>query len=152
MNLSTCSSFDNLIREFVAGNSMKGKLYSLPALEKSEIGKISRLPVSIRIVLESVLRNCDRYAVTERDVANLKARRAVENDLSENLVKARMIASLPDVAAKLPVPKELKSVSISGDGAADRDFDLLRQLAEHRGEKIHEHSGGLFSRKRGAKR
>jgi molecular chaperone DnaJ len=30
--------------------------------------------------------------------------------------------------------------------------DLLRQLAEHRGEKIHEHSGGLFSRKRGAKR
>jgi molecular chaperone DnaJ len=34
----------------------------------------------------------------------------------------------------------------------DTSADLLRQLAEHRGETIHEHSGGLFSRKRGAKR
>jgi molecular chaperone DnaJ len=34
----------------------------------------------------------------------------------------------------------------------DTSSDLLRQLAAHRGEAIHEHSGGLFSRKRGAKR
>jgi molecular chaperone DnaJ len=34
----------------------------------------------------------------------------------------------------------------------DTSTDLLRQLAQHRGEVIHEHSGGLFSRKRGAKR
>ncbi len=33
--------------------------YSLPALETAGIGPISRLPVSIRLVLESVLRNCD---------------------------------------------------------------------------------------------
>ena len=34
----------------------------------------------------------------------------------------------------------------------DTSTDLLRQFAQHRGEVIHEHSGGLFSRKRGAKR
>ena len=50
-----------------------GKYYSLRALEAAGIGKISRLPVSIRIVLESVLRNCDGKKVTEehvRQVAN----------------------------------------------------------------------------------
>jgi molecular chaperone DnaJ len=34
----------------------------------------------------------------------------------------------------------------------DTSADLLRQLAAHRGEQIQEHSGGLFSRRRGAKR
>jgi molecular chaperone DnaJ len=34
----------------------------------------------------------------------------------------------------------------------DTSTDLLRQLAAHRGEQIQEHSGGLFSRRRGAKR
>lgn len=34
----------------------------------------------------------------------------------------------------------------------DTSRDLLRQLAEHRGEQINEETGGLFSRKRGAKR
>src|SRR6476469_324777 len=50
-----------------------GSFYSLPALERAGIGNVSRLPVSIRIVLESVLRNCDGKKVTEqhvRQVAN----------------------------------------------------------------------------------
>jgi len=57
----------------VPGNT--AKYYSLPALEKSGIGKISRLPVSIRIVLESVLRNYDNKKITEahiRQLANWK--------------------------------------------------------------------------------
>ncbi|HEY2568308.1 MAG TPA: aconitate hydratase [Candidatus Udaeobacter sp.] len=45
--------------------------YSLPALEEQGIGKISRLPVSIRIVLESVLRNCDGQKVRRKDVETL---------------------------------------------------------------------------------
>jgi aconitate hydratase len=48
-----------------------GRYYSLPALEAAGLGKISRLPVSIRIVLESVLRNVDGKKVTERDVCAL---------------------------------------------------------------------------------
>src|SRR5258706_13478527 len=41
-----------------------GKLYSLPALAKKLGLKLDRLPGSIRIVLESVLRNCDGKKVT----------------------------------------------------------------------------------------
>lgn len=46
--------------------------YSLPALEsEAGIGGISRLPVSIRIVLESVLRNCDGKRIVKEDVEAL---------------------------------------------------------------------------------
>ncbi|ADI38254.1 aconitate hydratase [Waddlia chondrophila] len=45
--------------------------YSLPALEKQGIGKISRLPISIRVVLESVLRNCDEKKITAENVKQL---------------------------------------------------------------------------------
>jgi aconitate hydratase len=48
-----------------------GKLYSLPALSKKLGLKIERLPVSIRIVLESVLRNCDGKKVTAEHVRQL---------------------------------------------------------------------------------
>jgi len=52
-----------------------GKFYSLPALGRALGKDLSRLPVSIRIVLESVLRNCDGKKVSEehiRQVANWK--------------------------------------------------------------------------------
>ena len=48
-----------------------GKLHSLPALARTLNLKLERLPVSIRIVLESVLRNCDGKKVTEEHVREL---------------------------------------------------------------------------------
>ncbi len=62
---------NNTIRSFDAGEGKKGIYYSLPALEEAGVGKVSRLPVSIRIVLESVLRNCDGKKVAEKDVISL---------------------------------------------------------------------------------
>jgi aconitate hydratase len=59
------------LTKFDAGDGREGSLHSLPALEEQGIGKVSRLPVSIRIVLESVLRNCDEKKVRRRDVENL---------------------------------------------------------------------------------
>jgi hypothetical protein len=53
----------------------------------------------------------------EREVTLLKARRTVENDLSEAFVKGRLIEQLPEIAAALK-PEELRSVSIGSDGAA----------------------------------
>lgn len=47
------------------------KFYSLPALEKMGFGKISRLPVCIRIVLESIVRNCDDKKITATHVKQL---------------------------------------------------------------------------------
>jgi aconitate hydratase len=61
----------NTLKDFKLSDSKKGKFYSLPALEKSLGINISRLPVSIRIVLESVLRNCDGKKVTEEHVKQL---------------------------------------------------------------------------------
>jgi aconitate hydratase len=59
------------LKKFDAGKDREGFLFSLPALEEQGIGKISRLPVSIRIVLESVLRNCDGQKVRRKDVEAL---------------------------------------------------------------------------------
>src|SRR5690349_19036484 len=51
--------------------SGKGEFYSLRKLEQAGIGAVSKLPVSIRIVLESVLRNVDGKKITEDDVRAL---------------------------------------------------------------------------------
>ena len=59
------------LQTFDAGGGQKGWLHALPALEKQGVGPISRLPVSIRIVLESVLRNCDGKRVNEKDIHTL---------------------------------------------------------------------------------
>ena len=61
----------NTLKEFKISGAKKGKFYSLPALQKALGAKIDRLPVSIRIVLESVLRNCDGKKVTEAHVRQL---------------------------------------------------------------------------------
>lgn len=56
---------------FQTGNGSEAKLYSLPALKTQGYPNLDRLPVSIRIVLESLLRNFDGKKVTEIDITNL---------------------------------------------------------------------------------
>ena len=56
----------NTLQSFTGGK----KFYSLPALEQAGF-KVSRLPVSIRLVLEAVLRNCDGKRVLESNVREL---------------------------------------------------------------------------------
>ena len=66
----------NTLQSFAPTSGTKGQFYSLPQLEKEGVGPVSKLPVSIRIVLESVLRNFDGNKITEEDVraiANWKA-------------------------------------------------------------------------------
>jgi aconitate hydratase len=63
------------LQSFDLGNGKQGSFHSLPQLEKSGVGPVSKLPVSIRLVLESVLRNCDGKKVSEasvRELANWK--------------------------------------------------------------------------------
>ncbi|MBM3192032.1 MAG: aconitate hydratase, partial [Chlamydiae bacterium] len=47
------------------------KYYSLIALEEAKVGTIHKLPVSIRIMLEALLRHCDGKKVTEEEVKRL---------------------------------------------------------------------------------
>src|SRR5437899_1534021 len=80
------------LRKFDAGKGGEGFLFSLPALEEQDIGKISRLPVSIRIVLESVLRNCDGKKVRRKDVetlANWNAKKPANEEIP--FVVARIV-------------------------------------------------------------
>ena len=61
----------NSLQSFNPRAGVSAKFYSLPQLEKENVGAISKLPVSIRIVLESVLRNMDGKKITEDDVLAL---------------------------------------------------------------------------------
>jgi len=80
------------LKKFDAGKGREGFLHSLPALEEQGIGKISGLPVSIRIVLESVLRNCDGKKVRRKDVetlANWNAKKPANEEIP--FVVARIV-------------------------------------------------------------
>ena len=63
----------NSLQSFDLGNGQEGKFYSLPALAEAGLGDVSRLPVCIRLVLESVLRNFDGQKVTEENIRQLAA-------------------------------------------------------------------------------
>ena len=95
------------LQTFDAGGGRKGRFYSLPALEQAGIGKISRLPVSLRIVLESVLRNVDGQKVTEhamRTLANWNAAKPAAEEIP--FVVARIL--LQDLflqRPRLPAPQ-----------------------------------------------
>ncbi len=104
------------LKEFAVGKKT-GKYYSLPALEKAGLGKISRLPVSIRIVLESVLRNCDGKKVTEEHVRQLAGWKPVADRVEE----------IPFVVARV-VLQDFTGVPLLADLAA------MRNVAEAMGK------------------
>ena len=100
----------NSRQSLTLANGKTSSLYSLPALEKAGVGNISRLPVSIRIVLESVLRNCDGKKVTEqhiRELANWKP-------------NADRTQEIPFIVARI-VLQDFTGVPLLADLAAMRD-------------------------------
>ena len=70
--MSTPTDFFSARTSFDTGAG-KADLYRLAALEDAGLTKIAALPYSIRVLLESVLRNCDDYVVTQDDVKALAA-------------------------------------------------------------------------------
>jgi aconitate hydratase len=105
----------NTLCSFDLGNGKTAQLHSLPALQEAGVGPISKLPVSIRIVLESVLRNCDGKKVQARDVetlANWNAKAPAEEEIP--FVVARIVLQdftgvplLVDLAAMRTAVKSL---------------------------------------------
>jgi aconitate hydratase len=85
-------SLFNSLRSTTTQSGQKVTYYSLPALEEAGVGPISKLPVSIRIVLEAVLRNFDGKRVSEKDIrtlANWNAKRPVSDEIP--FVVARIV-------------------------------------------------------------
>ena len=151
--MSASHNLFGTLQTFELGNGQPGKFYSLPALEKAGVGPISKLPVSVRIVLESVLRNCDGKKVHEANVKELANWQATETRTAEiPFVVARIVlqdftgvpllvdlAAMRTAVAKLNknpkiieplVPVDLvvdHSVQVDFAGAADsmtRNLDL----------------------------
>ncbi len=70
MTITSIDSF-GAYKTFTLADGSEAYFYSLPHLEETGVGPVSRLPVCLRIVLESVLRNEDGENITEEDVRNL---------------------------------------------------------------------------------
>ncbi|HIM23448.1 MAG TPA: aconitate hydratase, partial [Verrucomicrobia bacterium] len=99
----------NALHSFDLGNGQQGKFYSLPALAEAGLGDISRLPVCIRLVLESVLRNCDGQKVTEENIRQLAGWQA----------KAQRTEEIPFTVARI-VLQDFTGVPLLVDLAAMR--------------------------------
>ena len=108
-------AFAGTLKTFTTASGKEGKFYSLPALAK-QFPNVSRLPVSIRIVLESVLRNCDGNKVTKEHVAQLANWGAVAERTEE----------IPFVVARV-VLQDFTGVPLLADLAA------MRNVAEKMG-------------------
>ena len=113
MSESTHTLFDSLQSFEIHGRQIH--YYSLPTLEERGIGPISKLPVSIRILIESLLRNYDNHQVTEQDItdlANWNAAnpKAVELPFKPARVVAQDFTGVPlvvDIAAMRAAVQEL---------------------------------------------
>lgn len=98
------------VRHFDYGAGQSGTYYSLPALVDAGFGDVSRLPVSLRIVLESLLRNMDGTAITEHNVRALASWRPTAPRNEE----------IPFVVSRIIVP-DSSGVPLLADLAAMRD-------------------------------
>jgi aconitate hydratase len=102
-------AFATTRKAFKTASGKTGQFHSLPALAK-QFPNVSRLPVSIRIVLESVLRNCDGKKVTAEHVAELANWRP----------NAERVNEIPFVVARV-VLQDFTGVPLLADLAAMRN-------------------------------
>ena len=107
----------NTLREFDPGNGKPGRFYSLPALEQAGLTGISRLPVSIRIVLESILRNYDGRKITEDHIRQLASWAPI----------ARRVHEIPFVVSRILL-QDFTGVPLLCDLAAMRG--AVRKMAK----------------------
>ena len=112
------------IRTFTTGSGAEGKLHSLPALSEDGFPNLSKLPVSIRIVLESVLRNVDGRKVTDADVKNLANYNAKNPGEYE----------IPFTVARI-VLQDFTGVPLLVDIAAMRDAAVARGASPERSSR-----------------
>ena len=84
--------FSRVRQEFPLGAGGRGNLFSLPGLEKEGLGTLSRLPVCLRVVLESLVRNCDGKRIKEEDVRTLASWKPIGERTAEiPFVVARIV-------------------------------------------------------------
>jgi aconitate hydratase len=115
-------SLPNTLKSLSLSTGKVLQYYSLPALEAAGIGKISRLPLSIRIVLESVLRHVDGQKITEAHV----------QQLANWQPNAERVEEIPFVVARV-ILQDFTGVPLLADLAAMRN---VAQRMGHDPKKI----------------
>ena len=102
MNMAPAHEFDSTLETFETASGRQRRMYSLPALAR-QFPNVARLPVSLRIVLESMLRHCDGNKVTAAHVEALAGWLAKTGYLAERGEGAGEIvrASAPLVKRKI---------------------------------------------------
>ncbi len=101
--------FAKTLKSFSTASGKTGRFWSLPALARQFPG-VNRLPVSLRIVLESVLRNCDGKKVTPQHV----------EQLARWVATAERVDEIPFVVARI-VLQDFTGVPLLADLAAMRN-------------------------------
>src|SRR6201992_138515 len=107
--MSDSHNLFNSLQKFDLGNGQQGAFYSLTALERAGVGPVSKLPVSIRLVLEAVLRNCDGKKVAEKNI----------KELAHWQPKAERTEEIPFIVARI-VLQDFTGVPLLVDLAAMR--------------------------------
>jgi aconitate hydratase len=101
-------AFEKTLKTFKIGAGKNGRFFSLPELAR-HYPKIARLPIAMRIVLESVLRNCDGKKVTAEHVRQVASWNP----------KADRVDEIPFVVARV-VLQDFTGVPLLADLAAMR--------------------------------
>ncbi|MDE1768826.1 MAG: aconitate hydratase, partial [Candidatus Micrarchaeota archaeon] len=123
---------------FVTQGGRKIQFYSLPALEKAGFTKISKLPFSIRVVLESLIRNLDGKEITGEDVealANWNAKDPSDSEIPFKVSRILMqdftgvpavvdIAAMRDYAISLNKPAGSVKLTIPVDLIIDHSVQV----------------------------
>ena len=115
----------NTLSRFTPPGQPEAWFYSLPALVASEIGHVDRLPVSLRIVLEALLRYCDGRRVSERHIL----------ELAEWRPRASRSAEIPFVVARV-VLQDFTGVPLLCDLGAMRHIARARGFDPRRIEPL----------------
>jgi aconitate hydratase len=107
--MSQLEHLSNTLQPFDLGDGRQGRLHSLPALEAAGYGRMDVLPVSLRLVLEAVLRNADGVRASEQNV----------RELASWSPRAKRTQEIPFVVARI-VLQDFTGVPLLVDLAAMR--------------------------------
>ena len=115
----------NTLSRFTPPGQPEALFYSLPALAAADIGNVARLPVSLRLVLEALLRHCDGQRISERHIL----------ELAEWRPRAPRGEEIPFVVARV-VLQDFTGVPLLCDLAAMRHVAHARGLDPRRIEQL----------------
>lgn len=90
--------FDKLLTDIEIG----GKKYHYYDIKKLNDDRVARLPVSIKVLLECALRNCDGFSVTEKDVEEIiNWEKSSTKNVNSHLPRLKYLLSQPELFSRI---------------------------------------------------